>query len=496
MSNNFQKTTSNFFVTLLIGLIVVSFMFTGYESMKGSPNAVAKVGPFPITAQEYQREYSRQINFYKNAIMGGKDLTSQDIERFKIKDSAIKNLVQSKLQLIFSNKAGVYASPAEIIKTIKNFDFFMTNGTFDKEKYKLLLRNNGFTPKDFEKDIAHQVHAQNSQIILNKFPVSDAYIQEIGRFKEMRYNAHVVEITEKELKKDIKVNNKEIKEYLKVEVNKARTENLFKERKSQFDIPEKVKASHILIRAVAGEEKKAKKKIDEIAKKVNVKNFKKLANKYTEDPTGKSNGGSLGSFSRGKMVPEFERVAFTLRPGSISDPVKTNYGYHLIYVEEKLPAKPAEYEKFESKLATELIRDTKKEELKKLLAEVSNNVAKAIKSNNPKKVKKLQNKYNFSYDENIIFNRFEGSLGKILIDSKQTKEIFSALKEKDSGFFNFPLPGKNQIISIQKSFDKDLPVFDTQKEKDNLQRVLSDKVRQLVFKKMGDEVAVKQFVEL
>ena len=82
MAGNFQKTTSNFFVTFLIGLIVVSFMFTGVQSMNSSPNAVAKVGSYDISAREYQMEYNRQLNFFKSYMMQGKDLTSQDIERF------------------------------------------------------------------------------------------------------------------------------------------------------------------------------------------------------------------------------------------------------------------------------------------------------------------------------------------------------------------------------------------------------------------------------
>lgn len=496
MSNTFQKTTSNFFVTFLIGLIVVSFMFTGYESMKGAPNAVAKVGSHPITGQEYQREYSRQINFFKNAIMGGKDLTSQDIERFNIKNTAIRNLVQAKLQLIFAERAGVYASPEEVKKTIKRFDFFLTNGQFDINKYKLLLSSNGLTPKEFEEDIAQQVYTENSQSLFSQFPISDEYVRDIGRFKAMRYDAHVVQITEAGMKKHIPVSSKEIEEYLAVEVNKARTENLFKERKTKLDVPEKVKASHILIRAVAGEEEKAKKKIEEIAKKVTTKNFKVMANKYTDDPSGKGKGGTLGIFGKGRMVPEFERVAFTLRPGSISEPVKTNYGYHLIYVEKKIPAKVAEYKDYEKELATELIRDTKSEEQKKLLAEVTEQVATAVKAGQFKDVKELQKKYGFAYDENTQFNRFEGSLGSIMIPSEQNKQIFNELKEQEGNFYKFNLEDKSLIVAIQKSYNKDLPPFDISKEKNGLQMVLSNKIKQAVLKKLGDEIAVKQFVQL
>jgi peptidyl-prolyl cis-trans isomerase D len=496
MSSTFQKTTSNFFVTFLIGLIVVSFMFTGYESMKGSPNAVAKVGSFPITAREYQMEYNRQINFFKNAIFGGKDLTSQDIEKFGIKDTALRNLVQSKLQLEFSNRAGITAAPTQIKETIKRFDFFQTNGQFDINKYKSLLAANGLSPQDFEKDITNQVYTDNAQTLFSKFPVSDRYIDEIGRFKAMRYNANVAEIKEEGLRKFITVSDSETNEYLKNEANSARTENLFKERKSALDVPEKVKASHILIRTPGGETEKAEKEIKEIAKKVNSSNFKKMANKYTQDPTGKGKGGSLGIFGRGKMVPEFERVAFKLRPGSVSEPVKTNFGYHLIYVEKRVEEKEAKFSDFKKEIAVELIRQTKEDQLKALMKEVSEKVATALKSRNMKEVTNLKKKYGFALDENVQFNRFEGSLGQINIAAEQNKDIFNGLKDKEANFYNFDITGKNLIVAIEKSFNKDLPPFDREKEKNGLQMVLSNKIKQAVLKEIGDEVAVKQYVKL
>jgi peptidyl-prolyl cis-trans isomerase D len=313
----------------------------------------------------------------------------------------------------------------------------------------------------------------------------------------MRYDAFVAEVKESDLRKFIDVKDSEVTEYLKNEANKARTENLFKERKPKLDVPEKVKASHILIRTPGGGQKEeAEKKIKEIAKKVTPKNFKKMANKYTEDPTGKGKGGSLGIFGRGRMVPEFERVAFTLRPGSVSEPVKTNFGYHLILVEKKIAAKEAKYADYEKEIATELIRESKEEELKKLMGEVTEKVASALKSRDIKKLKSLKKKYGFALDENIQFNRFEGSLGNILIPSDQNKEIFNGLKDKDANFYNFDLPSKNIIVAIEKSYNKDLPQFDLKKEKNGLQMVLSNKIKTEVLKEIGDQVAVKQFVQL
>lgn len=500
MSSNFQKTTSNFFVTVLIGLIVVSFMFTGYESMKGAPNAVAKVGSYPITGREYQMEYNRQVNFFQNALMGGKTLTSQDIERFGIKEAALKNLVQSKLQLMLADKLGVVAAPEEVKQTIKDFDFFQTNGQFDITKYKGLLQANGLTPTDFEQDIINQVHRESTDTFLGTLPLSDKFVNEIGRFKSMKYDANVAEISEGNLRNLIPVTGDEVKTYLENEANMARTENIFKERKAKLDIPEKVQASHILISTRGKTPEEAEKKINEIAKEVTPSNFKNLANKYTEDPSGKNKGGSLGLFGKGRMVPEFENVAFTLKPGTVSEPVKTNFGYHLIFVEKKVAGKEATLEEHKNTIATELIRQNKNEELKELLKEVTTKVSAALKANDEVKLKALKAQYGFTLDENTRFNRYEGSLGQIMIPSEQMKEIWAGLKTSDEQFMNFSLTGKNLIVSIKKAQakngEKDEAKFDPEKEKKGLQTALSNKLKQEVMKQIGNTVDVKRFVEL
>jgi peptidyl-prolyl cis-trans isomerase D len=497
MAGNFQKTTSNFFITFLIGLIVVSFMFTGLESMKGSPGAVAKVGSHPISGREYQMEYNRQLNFYKNAIFGGKDLTSQQIEQFGIKNAAMKNLVQGKLQLIFAENAGITAAPQQVKKTIKKFEFFNTNGQFDLNKYKGLLAANDLSPQDFEEDMTRQVLTENSQSLFSQFPVSEGYLDDLRDFKAMRYNASIVEVTDANLQKNLTISKSEVSEYLKNEANNARVESTFKTRKPSLDVPEKVKASHILIKTVKGQDdSKQRAKIEKIAKEVTARNFKSKANKYTEDPSGKGKGGSLGIFGRKRMVPEFDKVAFSLKPGSISKPIKTDFGYHLIYVEKKIAGKEAKLSDHKNSIATEFIRNGKKDEVKKLAVEVKAMIVEAFKTGDMKKIKTLKAKYGFAMDENTPFNRVDGSLGKITLNSSENKTIFAGLKDKEADIFTFDLDSKIQVVAIEKSSNKDLPAFDRKKEKNGLQMVLSNKIKKNVLKAIGDNTAVKTFAKL
>ncbi len=102
---------------------------------------------------------------------------------------------------------------------------------------------------------------------------------------------------------------------------------------------EEVKAAHILVRATAGDDKASKAAEDKIkaviARLNKGEDFAKVAAEVTEDPSGKANGGDLGYFTKEQMVPEFANVAFSLDKGKISAPVKTQFGWHVIKVEDK-----------------------------------------------------------------------------------------------------------------------------------------------------------------
>lgn len=117
---------------------------------------------------------------------------------------------------------------------------------------------------------------------------------------------------------------------------------------------EAVRASHILVKleneATPEQEAEAKKKIEEIqAALKDGADFTELANKYSEGPSAPS-GGDLGFFSRGQMVKPFEDVAFTMKPGDVSEPVRTRFGYHIIKVFEKREDKQKTYEEVKDQI--------------------------------------------------------------------------------------------------------------------------------------------------
>ncbi len=155
------------------------------------------------------------------------------------------------------------------------------------------------------------------------------------------------------------VSEKEIKRY-------------YEEHKDRYAEPEAIRARHILIEVPQGaspeEKAKALKKVQEIREKaLKGEDFAQLAKKYSDDPGTRDKGGDLGFFSRGQMVKEFEEAAFSLKPGEISQPVETAFGYHLIKVEEKRPARQKKLGEVKAQIKEDIERERQEERLKAAL---------------------------------------------------------------------------------------------------------------------------------
>ncbi|MGM9927190.1 MAG: peptidylprolyl isomerase [Bacillus sp. (in: firmicutes)] len=187
------------------------------------------------------------------------------------------------------------------------------------------------------KDMAGSQVLQNlvyEKVLSDKYETTDKELdKELEDFKEQvgdQYELYVAQygdeeglkdalklnlLQKKALTKDIEVTDEELKEY--------------------YDSLPTIKASHILVEDEATA-KEVKKKLDEGA------DFAELATEYSTDEASAANGGDLDWFGKGSMVAEFEEVAFSLDKGEISDPVKSEFGYHIIQVTDKKELEPFE----------------------------------------------------------------------------------------------------------------------------------------------------------
>lgn len=211
--------------------------------------------------------------------------------------------------------------------------------------------------KEVLRDLVHE------KVLSKKFKVTDKEIdQEIENLKEMygvQYDLAVQQSGEEAIRKMVKLDL--LRQKAAMDDIKVTDEEL---KKYYNEYKPKVRASHILV-----DDEKTAKEIK--AKLEKGEDFAKLAKQYSKDTGSAQNGGDLGWFGPGKMVEEFEKAAYTLNVGEISNPVKTQFGYHIIKVTDKEKKKSfdemreeIEYEVKKSKLDTSKVQ-SKLDELMK-----------------------------------------------------------------------------------------------------------------------------------
>lgn len=177
-------------------------------------------------------------------------------------------------------------------------------------------------------------------------------VARFGSVEALDRQLKAVGMTTKELQKkasDEATAKAALKRVLGVTATEAEAKSFYEQHKAEFEQPEMAHVRHILLMTIDPQTHQSlstnaiaakHKQIEDLLKQIrNGADFATLAEKYSEDPGSKDNGGELPPFSRGQMVPEFETTAFSLTNGQVSDVITTQYGYHIIKMIDKTPAK-------------------------------------------------------------------------------------------------------------------------------------------------------------
>lgn len=262
----------------------------------GQDAYVATVNGQRVSTKEYDKALEQAKKQYSSRF--GVDFNSDQGKQMLagLQKSVIQQLTERELLLQEADKRGLKATQPEIdAKLAEIKKQFPDDATFQK------------TLKDFG-------------------------ISEV-ELKDQVTKGVAIEKLQKEATKDLQVTDAQVAEY-------------YNKNKAQFTHTEEVSASHILIKFdeaakdKAKDEARALAKIKELqAKLKGGADFAELAKANSEDPGSKEMGGSLGFFGKGRMVPEFEKAAFGMKEGQVSEPIKTNFGYHLIKRGERRPAR-------------------------------------------------------------------------------------------------------------------------------------------------------------
>ncbi len=418
-------------ITFFLGAIIVSFALTGFTGFNSTTDSVGSVDGNPISINEYRNTLNGELQRFSQ-MFGGKDLTNQQIRQFRIKESVINRLVQQKLIQNLAQDMKLDAGLDEIKAEIKKSPYFLTDKKFDVRKYKAILAQNNYSPTKYEELVQNDIATRKITELFQTATTSKGYTKDLLRFKNTTAKVNAVEFEKEAMTKYINVSSTEINNFIADDKNKAILDSLFKSMSSEFNKPARVKARHILLKTAPGvTDADLLKRANNIKKKLTRKNFAKIAGKETEDASGKgAKGGDLGWFEKGRMVPEFEAVAFKLRPGQISKPVKTNFGYHIILVEKSEKAVTKTFDQVKKQVAKRHLQKSNRKALNLFVESLKTQITAALKSNKTSKLNSLEKKYGINFVKNASVNQYDQKAGSISFPEAKLSKIFTDKKTK------------------------------------------------------------------
>ncbi len=355
-------------IKVIVALITCVFVLWGVGSFREKRKSqIAFVNGVPIYYEEFGEAYKKMIDQLQKSF--GNALDDAMLKTLQVKRQALNQIVDKKLLLTEANRLNLRVTEGEVARAITQVAAFQRAGVFDGQRYKDILNRFRISPEQFELEQKETMVLEKLRSFINSnVKVSDQEALEWYKWSNATVDVNYV-LFEPARYKDIKPSGQEIQEYFDKNKETYKTEPKIKVRYLRFDFenyraeaipseaeikdyyeanpaeyktPKTVEARHILIKAAADADaetvEKARQKSLDILKKAQAgEDFAELAKTYSEGPSG-AEGGQLGAFTKEDMVRPFADKAFGMQAGEISEPVRSQFGWHVIKVEKINPA--------------------------------------------------------------------------------------------------------------------------------------------------------------
>ncbi|MBW2449959.1 MAG: SurA N-terminal domain-containing protein [Deltaproteobacteria bacterium] len=479
-------------IKILLGAIVIVFVFWGVGSFRSQRGGrVALVNGDQITLDEYREAYNNLIEQLRRRF--GNNLDEDMLKQLQVKRQALNQLIDNKLLIQEAKRLKFRVSEKELADAISNFTAFQRAGMFDRNLYANVLDRLRMTPEVFEA-------AQKDAMLIDKLrtlitssaKISDQEALEWYNWINASVNIDYVFFDPNHYK-DIHPSDEEIKTFFENHKEKYKTDAMAKARYLHFNpdvfrskivlsdeevreyyddnletfkTPKTVEARHILLKVNRDADPETVKKTKDRALNIlklakEGKDFAELAKQYSEGPT-RNNGGYLGKFKRDAMVKPFSDMAFSLKAGEISEPVRTRFGWHLIKVEKVNEASVTSFD------------DAKKDIRKKLTDDMAKSLAYDEAEAVSDDVFEGEDLINAAKERNmtILTTDFFSSKGPIKginnpsefasVAFNLTDKEISNVQEFENGYY---------ILQLVDKIQPEIPEFDMVKEKVKLELI-------------------------
>ncbi|MDU9402838.1 SurA N-terminal domain-containing protein [Pseudomonas sp. zfem004] len=357
MLQNIRDNSQGWIAKTIIGLIVVLMALTGFEAIFQAATHsqdAAKVNGQTIS----QNELSQAVDMQRRQLMQqlGKDFDPALLDEKMLREAALKGLIDRKLLLQGAEDAKFAFSEAALDQLILQTPEFQVDGKFSAERFDSVIRQMGYGRMQFREMLAQEMligqlrtGLAGSSFVTDKQVEAFARLEKQTRdFAALTFKADpaAVKVSDDEVKahydqhaKEFMTPDQVVIDYIElkksaffdqVKVNDDELKALYD--KEIANLGEQRHAAHILIEVNdKANDAQAKARIEEIQQRLNKgEDFAKLAKEFSQDPGSASTGGDLGFAGPGVYDPAFEQALYKLNKDQVSDPVRTEFGYHLI----------------------------------------------------------------------------------------------------------------------------------------------------------------------
>ncbi|MEX3072652.1 peptidylprolyl isomerase [Vibrio alginolyticus] len=382
MMDRLREGVNSIAVKIILGLIILSFVFAGVGSyiVGGNNNSAAKVGNTDIPRGEFEMAYQNERNRMQAQLGEYFSQMLADpayVESFR--KSVLDRMINDVLLDQQAEALGLRISDEQVRSMILDMPQFQSNGQFDQDIYQASLRRAGFSPDSFAEYMRRELVREQ---LLNALQTSEftlpGEVQAGGELFTQTRDIRTITIDLTEFAKNVELTDEEIQDYYKanqdnftrpeqakvsyvelsaeslkkqIQVSDEDVKNYYDEHLDKYSSGEQRRVAHILVEG--DDEAEAQAILDELN---NGADFAALAQEKSDDFGSAENGGDLGWIERDVMDPAFEAAAFALKnPGDMSELVKSDFGYHIIKLEELKDSVAKPFADVEAEIKQEMV---------------------------------------------------------------------------------------------------------------------------------------------
>ena len=403
MLSAIREKATGWIAWIIVILISIPFALWGVNSyFEGATQIVIAVANgVEIEQSDYQRALAQKQR--QLVQLAGRDLGAEYLDSPVFKRQVVDSMIDEALAREFSRDRGFRISDNQLNRFIRTTEAFHTNGQFDNERYERLIGNAGLSVQGFQAQQRQQLTTDQMRISLAETAfVSQTELNYALKLLNQKRSAVYALLLLEHFLEGVKITDEDISNefdakravYFEppqarvayaelsvarlaaaIKIDDSAVKKHYDDAPRRYSKPGSRSASHILLPLVegaAGEEAVRAKAARLVSEARGGADFAELARTYSKDAGSASRGGDLGVIQKGAMVPPFEKAVFALSAGEISEPVKTEFGYHVIKVTRVSKTEAIPFEEVREDIATALRRRGGEAEFVQLAEQLGN----------------------------------------------------------------------------------------------------------------------------